>query len=151
MSKCRLSGFLIFALGFGCASLATVATAQEIPEERGELEEGLGYVNTEKEVTLVNSGKDVYVVMVQRGSPCASPAEVPVSDRKGVIRISKCGLTSLKVYGIRLISELEVSELEADFWRPCMGADCSWSGPLPPPPPPPIVPPDLSALFLSPL
>ncbi len=142
MSKRRLSGFLIFALGFGCASLATVARAQDVPEDRGELEEGLGYVNTEDEVTLVNSGKDVYVVMVQRG-PGTLPTEVPVSYRAGTIRISRSGLTSLKVYRL-----MPISELDLDFWRPCIGADCSWTGPLPPPPPP-IVPPDLAAIFLA--
>jgi hypothetical protein len=117
--------------------------AQEIPDERGELEEGLGYVNTENEVTLVNSGKDVYVVMVQR-SPGTSPAEVPVSYRDGTIRISRSGLTTLKVY--RLVP---ISEMDEDFWRPCLGADCTWIGPLPPPPPP-ILPPDLAAILLQP-
>jgi hypothetical protein len=142
MSQRWLSGFLIFALGFGCASLVTVATAQEVPEERGELEEGLDYVNTENEVRLVNSGKDVYVVMVQR-SPGTSPAEAPVSYRKGVTTVPRSGLTSLKIY--RLVA---ISELEEDFWRPCLGADCTWIGPLPPPPPP-TVPPELKATFFT--
>lgn len=143
MSKRRLSGFLILALGFGCASLATTATAQEPFSEEGELAEGLSYVNTENEVELVNTGEGVYVVMVTR-SPGTLPTGPAVLYRAGTTTVSRFGLVSLKVYQL-----MPIAELEADFWRPCIGADCSWQGPLPPPPPP-IAPPDLSALFLSP-
>ncbi len=141
MYKHRLSGFLIFALGLGCAFLATTATAQEPFPDKGELEEGLSYVSTEGKVALVNTGKEVYVVMVTR-RPGTRPTE-PVLYRAGTTTVPMVGLVSLRVY--RLVP---ISEMVDAIWRPCMGADCSWSGPLPPPPPP--LPDYLEAMFLAP-
>ncbi len=142
MSKRWLSGSLIFAFGFGCASLVTIATARENMEAGG-LEEGLGYVNTENEIRLVNTGKNIYVAMVTRRAGTES-AEAPVEFAEGILSIPKFELDRLKVY--RLVG---IAELDRDFWRPCSMGDCSWTGPLPPPPPP-IMPADLSAKFLTP-
>jgi hypothetical protein len=139
-----LSGVLTFALGFGCISLATNATAQEIPEDRGTLEDGLDYINTERDITLINTGEHAYLVMVQR-EPGATLVEVPVSYNGGLLKIIGLSLSKAIVYRLE-----PVAILETDFWRPCLGADCTWIGPLPPPPPP-IVPPNLGAKFLNPL
>jgi hypothetical protein len=143
MSKRWLTGVLIFALGFGCPSLVTSATAQEVREDRGELEDGLSYINSERDITLVNTGKDVYIVMVQR-EPGTTPAEVPVSYMEGTVRLSGYGLSKAILYRLE-----PISVLERNFWRPCLGADCSFIGPLPPPPPP-TAPPNPSAVFLQP-
>lgn len=142
MSKRWLSGVLICALGVGCASLAAVATAQEVPDE-GELEAGLSYVNTEREFTLVNTGKDVYLVMVQRG-PGIAPAEGPVSYRDGTVRLSGYGLSRAVAYRLE-----PIAVLADQLWRSCAMGDCSFIGPLPPPQPP-EGPPDPSAVFLQP-
>lgn len=142
MSKHRLSGFLIFALGLGCAFLATTATAQEPFPTEGELEPGLSYVNTEKAIELINTGEEVYVVIVTRSARISQP-EQSVLSGAGTILIPRNGLISLKVN--RLVP---VSEMVDAIWRPCMGADCSFIGPLPPPPPPPDQVP--SAIFLEP-
>jgi hypothetical protein len=143
MSKRWLSGVLIFALGFGFPCLVTNATAQDVPEDRGELEDGLGYINTARAITLINTGEHVYVVMVQR-EPGTTPAAVPLSYNGGTITVAGYGLSRLVAYRLE-----PIAILTNDFWRPCMGADCTWIGPLPPPPPP-IVPPELSAVFLAP-
>ena len=137
MSKRWLSGVLTFALGFGCISLATNATAQEIPEDMGTLEDGLDYINTERGITLTNTGEHTYLVVVQR-EPGATLAEAPVSYDGGIVQIVGLSLIKAVVYRLE-----PVAVLETDFWRPCMGADCTWIGPLPPPPP--IVPPELKA------
>jgi hypothetical protein len=132
MSKRWLSGFLIFALGFGSASLVTIATAQDVPEE-GELEEGLDYVNAPDKFKLVNSGDRAYVVMVTRrsGVPAAEPQVSYTSD---VITISKNGLDTLTVYRIVPVTQLD------GVLRPCDEAfwDCPWRSPIPPPPPPTV-------------
>lgn len=141
MSKRWLSGFLIFAFGFGCASLVTVATARE-SLEAGTLAEGLSYVSSESDLTLINNGKAVYVVMIKR-TPGTGPTEPPVSYVAGTMRVSKTGIDKL------IVQELTpVVILERDFWRPCSMGDCSWQGPLPPPPPP--LPDYPAAKFLSP-
>lgn len=139
MSKRWLSNSLIFAFGFGCASLVTIATARE-NLEAGRLEEGLGYVNSENEVKLVNTGKDVYVAMVTRTN--TEPPRPALVLGKGAVSIPKLELDRLKVY--RLVG---IAELDRDFWRPCSMGDCSFIGPLPPPPPPTQEP---QALFLAP-
>jgi hypothetical protein len=141
MLKRWLSGFLIFVFGFGCASLVTVATARE-NLSAGSLEEGLGYVNDERDVTLINSGKNVYVVMVHR-EPSTSPADAPVSYNGGTLKFSKYSLDKAIAY--RLVP---IAILEEEFWRPCSMGDCSWQGPLPPQPDP--LPGHLAAKFLSP-
>jgi hypothetical protein len=142
MSKRRLSGFLIFALSLGCAFLPATAKAQEPFPAEGELEEGLRYVNTEKTIELVNTGEEVYVVMVTR-RPGTPETERPVLYRAGTTAVPRKDLVSLRVFRLTLISEM----VDA-IWRPCMGADCSWQGPLPPPPPP--LPDYLAAIFLAP-
>lgn len=143
MSKRWLTGALIFAFGFGCTPLVATAAAQDTPvEETGTLEAGLDYVSTENEIRLINGGKDVYVVMVQRRSGLL-PGDAPVLYLDGAITVSRYGLSRLVAYRLEPIAILEHS------WRPCLGADCTWIGPLPPPPPP-IVPPDLGAMFLTP-
>lgn len=143
MSKRWLSGALISALGFGCAFQVTNANAQEIPEEMGTLEAGLTYTNTEREVTLVNTGKDVYLVMVQR-EPGIEPAEGPILYRDGTLRLSGYGLNRLVAYRLE-----PIAVLADQLWRSCAMGDCSFIGPLPPPQPP-TGPPDPSAVFLSP-
>ncbi|HKH45069.1 MAG TPA: hypothetical protein VKM72_10440 [Thermoanaerobaculia bacterium] len=143
MSARSLSGVLIFALGFGCASLATAGTASEDREETGVLEDGLSYVNIENEVKLVNAGKDVYLVMIER-SPGISPADTPVSFREGALKVSRYGLARLVAYRLE-----PIAVLADQFWRSCAMGDCSFIGPLPPPPPP-TAPPDPSAVFLQP-
>lgn len=143
MSKRWLSGVLIFALGFGCPSLVTNATAQEPPSDRGELEEGLGYISTERAITLVNRGKYVYLIMVQHG-PGTTLAELPPPYNEGILSLSGFNVSQAIAYRLE-----PVAILSDDFWRPCMGADCTWIGPLPPPPPP-IAPPGTSAVFLAP-
>lgn len=142
MSKRWLSSVLIFALGFGCPSLVTNATAQELSEDRGELEDGLGYINTERDITLVNKGKDVYLVMVQR-EPGIAPFEGPVAYMEGTVRLSGYGLSKAIAYRLE-----PIAILSDEFWRSCATGDCSWMGPLPPPPPP--IFPDPSAVFLAP-
>ncbi len=143
MSKRWFSGVLIFALGLGSTSLATNANAQEPREVTGVLEDGLSFVMTGNEVRLVNRGKHVYLVMVQR-SPGTSPAEAPVSYMEGTVSLSEYSLDRVVAYRLEPIAVL------ADmFWRSCAMGDCSWTGPLPPPPPP-IAPPDLGAMFLTP-
>lgn len=141
MSKRWFSGVLIFALG--CTSLVTNAMAQEPRETRGVLEEGLSYVMTEDEVRLVNKGKDIYLVMVQR-SPGTSSADAPVSYMEGTGTFSSYSLARVVAY--RLVP---IAVLADEFWRSCAMGDCSWQGPLPPPPPP-ITPPDLGAMLLTP-
>ena len=143
MFKRWLSGFLIFAFGFVCASLVTVATARE-SLEAGSLDEGLGYVSTEREVTLINSGKKIYVAMVKR-SPGTEPTEPPISYVTGSMSLPKPGINKVILHELK-----PIAILEEDFWRPCSMGDCSWTGPLPPPPRPPIAPPGLAAVFLSP-
>jgi hypothetical protein len=123
--------------------LLSASVAPEVPEDRGELEDGLSYINTDRDITLVNKGKDIYLVMVQR-EPDILPAEGTISYHGSVIRILGPGLTRLVAYRLE-----PISIMEERFWRPCMGADCTWIGPLPPPPPP-IVPPGLSAMILNP-
>lgn len=142
MSKRWLSGVLIFALGCGCASLVTNAIAQE-PSDMEELEKGLSSINTERDVTLVNSGKYVYVVMVQRERGI-TPAEEPISYRGGTVRLSKYSLSKAVAYRLE-----PVAVLQGELWRTCAMGDCSFIGPLPPPPPPPDLP-DPSAVFLEP-
>ena len=134
MSKRWLSGFLIFALGFGCAFLVTTATAQEALEE-GEVEEGLDYVNAPEKFKLVNWGDQGYVVMVTR-KPGIPQAEPPVSYRTGVITISKNGLDTLTIYRLVPVTQLD------GVLRPCDQAfwDCPWRSPIPPPPPPTMPP-----------
>jgi hypothetical protein len=141
MSKRWFSCVLIFALG--CVSLATNAMAQKTREDRGVLEDGLSYIMTGSEIRLVNAGKDVYVVMVQR-EPGTSPAEAPISYMEGVGTFS--GYSLNKAILFRLVP---IAVLEHEFWRPCAMGDCSFIGPLPPPPPP-TAPPDPSAIFLQP-
>jgi hypothetical protein len=141
MSKRWFSGVLIFALG--CSSLVTNAMAQEPREESGVLEEGLGYVMNENEVRLINTGKDVYLVMVQRG-PGIAPAEGPVSYTDGTVRLSGYGLSRAVAYRLE-----PIAVLTDQLWRSCAMGDCSFIGPLPPPQPP-TGPPDPSAVFLTP-
>ena len=141
MSKRWFPCVLIFALG--CVSLATNAMAQKPGEERGVLEEGLGYFMNGSEISLVNTGRDVYVVMVQR-EPGTSPVEAPISYMEGVVRFSGYSLSKAILY--RLVP---VAVLEDEFWRPCAMGDCSFIGPLPPPPPT-TAPPNPSAIFLQP-
>jgi hypothetical protein len=143
MSKGWLSGVLIFVLGFGCPSLATNATAQERAEDRGELEDGLSYINTERDITLVNTGKYVYLVIVQR-EPGTIPVELPFSSSEGILKILQPGLSRAIAFRLEPVQIME--EL---VWRPCMGADCSFIGPLPPPPPPTDYPVS-SAVILQP-
>ncbi len=143
MSKRWFSSVLIFALGFGCPSLVTNATAQELPEDRGELEEGLSYISTELDTTLVNTGKDVYLVMVQR-EPGTTPAEVPLSFNGRTVTLSKYSLNKAIAY--RLVP---IAVLAGELWRSCAMGDCAFIGPLPPPPPPTDQP-DPSAIFLEP-
>lgn len=143
MSKRWFSGVLIFALGFAATSLATNANAQEPREETGVLEDGFGYVMTGNEVRLVNTGKYIYLVMVQR-SPGTSPAEAPVSYMEGTISLAEYGLNRLVAYRLE-----PIAVLADQLWRSCAMGDCSWQGPLPPPPPP-IAPPDLGAMFITP-
>jgi hypothetical protein len=141
MSKRWFSCVLIFALG--CVSLATNAMAQKPREDRGVLEDGLSYIMTGSEIRLVNTGKDVYVVMIQR-EPGTSPVEAPVSFMEAVGTFS--GVSLSKAILFRL---MPIHILEHEIWRPCAMADCSFIGPLPPPPPP-TAPPDPSAVFLQP-
>jgi hypothetical protein len=141
MSKRWFSCVLIFALG--CVSLATSAMAQKPREDRGVLENGLSYIMTGSDISLINTGTDVYVVMVQR-APGTSPTEAPVSYMEGVHRFSGVSLNKAILY--RLVP---IEILEHEFWRPCAMSDCSFIGPLPPPPPP-TAPPDPSAIFLQP-
>jgi len=141
MSKRWFSCVLIFALG--CVSLATNAMAQKPREDRGVLEEGLSYIMTDSDVSLVNTGKDVYLVMVQR-EPGTPPALSPISYLEGAFRFS--GQSLSKAILFRLVP---VHILEDEFWRPCSMGDCSFIGPLPPPPPP-TAPPDPTAVFLQP-
>jgi len=141
MSKRWFSCVLIFALG--CVSLATNAMAQKPREDRGMLEDGLGYIMAGSEISLVNTGKDVYLVMVQR-QPGTSQAEAPVSYMEGVFRFSGYSLNKAILFRLQA-----VAVLENEFWRPCAMGDCSFIGPLPPPPPP-TAPPDPSAVFLQP-
>jgi hypothetical protein len=141
MSKRWFPCVLIFALG--CVSLATNAMAQKPREDRGVLEDGLDYIMTGSEVRLVNTGRDVYVVMIQR-QPGTSPVEAPISYMEAVSTFS--GVSLSKAILFRLMP-IEILELE--IWRPCAMADCSFIGPLPPPPPP-TAPPDPSAIFLQP-
>ena len=143
MSKRWLSSVLIFALGFGCPSLVTNATAQELPEDSGELENGLSYINTERDITLVNTGKYVYLVMVQR-EPGTTPAEVPISYNGGTVTLSKYKLSKAIAYRLE-----PIAVLADEFWRSCAMGDCSFIGPLPPPPPPTDLP-DPSAVLLQP-
>jgi hypothetical protein len=117
--------------------------AQKSGEDRGVLEEGLGYVMTGSEIRLVNTGKDVYVVMVQR-APGTSPVEAPVSYIEGTVRLSGYSLNKAILFRLQ-----PIAVLEDEFWRPCAMGDCSFIGPLPPPPPP-TAPPDPSAVFLQP-
>jgi hypothetical protein len=130
MSKRWLSSALIFALG--CLFLVTNATAQEPPPpaDTGELEHGLTYINTERESTLVNTGKDIYLVMVQR-EPGTAPAEEPISYNGEIVIIPKVGL--IKAVAYRLVP---IGVLADELWRSCAMGDCSWIGPFPPPPPP---------------
>jgi hypothetical protein len=143
MSKRWFSGVLIFALGFGSTFLATNAMAQEPHQEKGELEEGLGYVMTGNEVRLVNTGKYIYLVMVQR-SPGTSPADAPISYIEGTASLPVYSLNRLVAYRLT-----PIAVLADQFWRSCAMGDCSWTGPLPPPPPP-LTPPDLGAILLTP-
>lgn len=143
MSKRWFSGVLTLALGFGSTSLATNAMAQEPREVKGVVEEGLGYVMTGSEVRLVNSGKYIYLVMVQR-SPGTSPADAALSFIDGTATVPMYGLARLVAYRLE-----PIAVLGDQFWRSCAMGDCSWMGPLPPPPPP-IVPPDLAAMLISP-
>ena len=143
MSKRWPLGVLIFALGFGSTSLATNAMAQELREEKGVLENGLGYVMTANEVRLVNTGKDVYLVMVQR-APGTSTTEAPVSYLEGTVRLSGYSLSQAVLYRLE-----PIAVLSGEFWRSCAMGDCSFIGPLPPPPPP-TAPPNPSAVFLQP-
>jgi hypothetical protein len=142
MSKRWLSGVLFFALSFGCTSLVTTAAAQD-REERGVLEDGLGYVMTENEVRLVNTGKHVYLVMIQR-KPGTSRVEEAVAYLDGSASFSQYSLSQAVLFRLE-----PVAVLEDEFWRPCAMGDCSFIGPLPPPPPP-TAPPDPSAVFLQP-
>ena len=141
MSKRWCSGVLIFALGLG--SLVTNANAQEPREATGVLENGLDYVVNGNEVRLVNTGKHVYLVMVQR-SPGTLPADAPISYMEGTVSVSGYGLSRLVAYRLE-----PIAVLADQLWRSCAMGDCSWTGPLPPPPPP-IAPPELGAMFLTP-
>ena len=141
MSKRWFPCVLIFALGY--VSLATNAMAQEAREDRGVLEDGLSYIMNGSEIRLVNTGKDVYIVMVQR-EPGTPPVEAPISYLEGVSAFS--GVSLSKAIVCRLVP---IEILEHEFWRPCVMSDCSFIGPLPPPPPP-TAPPDPSAIFLQP-
>jgi hypothetical protein len=141
MSKRWFPCVLIFALG--CASLATNAMAQKPQEGRGVLEDGLSYIMTGSDVSLINTGRDVYVVMVQR-APGTSPVEAPISYMEGVVRFSGFSLNQAILFRLQ-----PVAVLEDEFWRPCAMGDCSFIGPLPPPPPP-TAPPDPTAIFLQP-
>jgi hypothetical protein len=136
MSKRWLPSVLIFALGLVCPFLVTNATAQEPPPPAatGELEDGLTYINTERDFTLVNTGNDIYLLMVQR-EPGTAPAEEPVSFNGEIVRISGDGL--YKVVAYRLVP---ISVMKNQFWRTCAMGDCSWTGPLPPQPDPPDYP-----------
>lgn len=141
MSNRWFSCVLIFALG--CVSLATNAMAQKPREDRGVLADGLGYIMAGSDISLVNTGKDVYVVMVQR-EPGTLPVEAPVSYMAGVVRFSGYSLNKAILFRLQA-----VAVLEDDFWRPCSMGDCSFIGPLPPPPPPTPLP-DPTAVFLQP-
>ena len=141
MAKRWLAGFLIFASGFGCASLVSVATARE-NLSAGTLEEGLSYVNTERDVTLINNGKSVYVTIIKR-LPGTEPVDPPVSYNGGVSSFPTVGMDRAILYRLT-----EVAVLQDEMWRPCNMGDCSWQGPVPPQPDP--LPGKLAAKFLSP-
>ena len=141
MSKRWFSCVLIFALG--CVSLVTSAMAQKPREDRGVLGDGLSYIMTGSEISLINTGRDVYVVMVQR-APGTSPVEAPISYMEGSVRFSGFSLNQAILFRLQ-----PVAVLEDEFWRPCAMGDCSFIGPLPPPPPP-TAPPDPTAIFLQP-
>src|SRR4051812_34750848 len=125
MSKRWFSCVLIFALG--CVSLVTSAMAKEPREDRGVLDDGLVYLMNGSEISLVNTGKNVYVVMIQR-QPDPPPAEAPVSYMEGVHRFSGYQLSKAILFRLQ-----PVAILADDFWRPCAMGDCSFIGPLPPP------------------
>ncbi len=129
MFKRWISGFLVFAFGFGCASVVSVATARE-SLEAGTLAEGLSYVSDGSTVTLFNNGKITYIVVVNR-TPGTAPVDPSISYARGSMRISKVDIDKVVVQGVT-----SVAFMREDFWRPCNMGDCSWSGPVPPPPPP---------------
>ncbi len=146
MSKRWLPSVLIFALGLVCPFLVTNAAAQEPPPpaSTGELEPGLTYINTDRDFTLINTGKYIYLVMVQR-EPGTAPVAVPVSYDGEILRIVGDNLYKAVAYRLE-----PISVLKNQLWRSCAMGDCSWIGPVPPQPDPPDDHPGAEAKILMP-
>lgn len=99
-----LAGVAIFALGFGCAQLMRVATADAA--DNAVVDETLHIVDHGDRFELVNTGGENYLIVVERkqGTPAPDPQ---LQWAQGSLTIFKDGLGEArvaKVHGLGILS-----------------------------------------------
>lgn len=129
------AGLTLFALGFGCAHMVKVTTADAA--EDGVVEEGLQFVETQTAFELTNTGKKHYLIVIDR-SEQADIAEPQATSASGNVAISKDGLKKLTLIELRALGQLTPGDPKARECNPEF-EDCPSPEPLPPPRPPRMV------------
>lgn len=126
-----LAGLALFALGFACAHVMRIDTADAALEAT--LDEGLSYVEHEDVFELIDSGSHRYLLLVTRKED-ASVSEPEVTYASGSVKVTKESLESLTV--VRLVARAELAP--AHDQRECAPdfEDCVEPDPLPAPRPP---------------
>lgn len=129
-----LAGAALFALGFACAHLTKVGTA-DAADTAGDamLDEGLQIIEHDDTLELVDSGNHRYLLLVTRKLGADVP-EPEIAYASGSAKVSKEALESLTV--VRLVARAELSPtLDQRECRPDF-EDCVEPDPLPFPRPP---------------
>lgn len=124
-----LAGFLIFALGFGCAQVMKVTPAGA---EDGMLDEGLQVIEHPHKFELINTGLYRYLLIVQ--PKAGATASMPdISAVTGTVSVAKKNLEGVTVLKLQPLGKIGPEE----DWGCHPGLeDCVGPEPILPPRPP---------------
>lgn len=133
MPKQWLAGIAIFALGFGCAQVMQVTTADA---QDTELEDGLQYFDTGESYVVTNSSEFAYLAVVRRDSD-AQVLETFFGSKAETAEFSKQDLVDITLHRITPVGRLAPTQQPQvvlcdppeDF------VDCPYPRPRPFPPP----------------
>ncbi|HYN21856.1 MAG TPA: hypothetical protein VE078_12915 [Thermoanaerobaculia bacterium] len=129
-----LAGIAIFALGFGCANIMQVTTADA---QDTEMEDGLHYSDTGGSYVVTNTGEFAYLAVVHRNSG-TQVSEPLFGSKAETAEFSKQDLVDVTIHRITPVGRLVPTE-QPQFVLcdpPQDFVDCPVPRPLPFPPPP---------------
>jgi hypothetical protein len=133
MTQRWLAGIAIFALGFGCAQVMQVTTADA---QDTEMEDGLQYSDTGESYVVTNTGEFAYLAVVHRTSG-TQVLEPSFGSKSETAEFSKQDLVDITIHRITPVGKLVPTE-QPQFTLcdpPQDFEDCPYPRPEPFPPP----------------